>query len=223
MATVLIYNNRTNRMETYARMEFEAMPYITGNTMSVAEFRGSSRSALLWTDRRVMEAWNSLRKFYGRPVHIGYAFKRIWEGGHAAQSQHYAGASFDTGQNLNDRQRAELWLAAVASGVWSYVEPEDLTPTWVHFDKRHGIPACPTGGYPQLKEGDRGIYVLVLQDALRSAGFLTLPLDGVFGNNTKQAIIEYQRNANMLPDGIAGCRTWKELASQVVGSKLEQG
>lgn len=56
--------------------------------------------------------------------------------GHGNQSQHYAGVAFDVGQTLTNAQRNTLWRTANNSGVWSYVEPISLTPTWVHFDKR---------------------------------------------------------------------------------------
>ena len=43
MAKVFVYNNDTNAMEIYYRGESEAMPYNTGRTLTVKEFRGSSR------------------------------------------------------------------------------------------------------------------------------------------------------------------------------------
>ena len=55
MAKILIYNNNTNRMETYYKGEQEAMPYNRNNTLKVREFRGSSTSQILWTDKRTME------------------------------------------------------------------------------------------------------------------------------------------------------------------------
>ena len=39
MATILIYNNDTNRMEKYIRGENESMPYNTNKTLTVREFR----------------------------------------------------------------------------------------------------------------------------------------------------------------------------------------
>ena len=90
MAKIKVYNNSTNRMETYYKGEEEAMPYNTGRTLKVKEFRGSSKSETLWTDRNTMLAWNSQRYIYGKPIDVGYAFKRPWEGGHGSQSQHYA-------------------------------------------------------------------------------------------------------------------------------------
>ena len=57
-------------------------------------------------------------------------------GGHGTQSQHYAGVAFDVGQNLSNSQRAVLRNSASSSGLWTYVEPVSISPTWVHFDKR---------------------------------------------------------------------------------------
>jgi len=131
MATIKVFNNDENKMETYYRGENEAMPYNTGNTLKVSEFRGSSRSDVLWTEKRAMQAWNSFRFLYGRSIYVGFAFKRPTEGGHGQQSQHYAGTAFDVAQNLNNAQRAEMRTLAINSGLWGYVEPFSISPTWV--------------------------------------------------------------------------------------------
>ena len=44
MAKILVFNNYTDRMETYYRGEAEPMPYNTNGTLRVREFRGSSKS-----------------------------------------------------------------------------------------------------------------------------------------------------------------------------------
>ena len=82
MAKILVYNESSNRMETYYRGESQAMPYNTNNTLLVREFRGNSNSQTLWTTRNTMLAWNSQRYVYGAPIRAGAAFKRPWEGGH---------------------------------------------------------------------------------------------------------------------------------------------
>jgi len=217
MAVVKVYNNDTNRMETYYLGESDPMPYNTGESLLVGEFRGSSKSDLLWTDKLTMQTFNSFRELYGKPIHVGYAFKRPTEGGHGRQSQHYAGTSFDVGQNLNSTQRAQMRNLASSSGLWSYVEPASLTPTWVHFDKRRGIPACASGGYPVLRHGSMGNYVLVLQDSLSSRGFSTNGIDGVFGNGTTNAVKAFQRSRGLPADGVVGCGTWTRLMAEVVG------
>ena len=97
MAKLLIYDAYNNKFYTYNRGENDPMPYSYNNTLKVREFRSSSKANVLWTTVTAMEAWNLTRRRYGRGIPVGYAFKRIWEGGHGTTSQHYAGVSFDVG------------------------------------------------------------------------------------------------------------------------------
>ena len=219
MAKVIVYDEYTNRLFTYNLSENDPMPYAYGNTMRVREFRGSSNSPTLWTTTRAMEAWNLTRRRYGKGIYIGYAFKRIWEGGHGTASQHYAGVSFDVGQNVSYSQRVAIRNAAVATGAWGYVEPISMTPTWVHFDRRYGTPACSgtTAGYPTVRRGSRSTYVLILQDALNALGYTNRPLDGIFGGGTENAVRAFQRAVSLTADGICGCTTWKKLTAASVG------
>ena len=218
MAKILVFNNDTNRMETFYRGENEAMPYNTNGTLKVKEFRGSSKSNILWTDKRTMQAWNSQRYIYGRPIPVGFAFKRPWEGGHGNQSQHYAGTAFDVGQGWTNAQRNALRNSAINSKIWSYVEPISLSPTWVHFDKRFGTPACSSGGYPLIRQGSRGNYVCIAQDDLNTLGYKTGGLDGVYGAQTYEAVKKYQTSRGLSSDGIIGCNTWRSLQENVVGT-----
>ena len=212
MAKILVYNNNTNRMETFYRGENEAMPYISNRTLTVKEFRGSSASDVLWTDRRCMMAWNSFRYVYGKPIFVGFAFKRPYEGGHGILSQHYAGLAFDVGQNLTNEGRTEMRNLAVSSRIWNYVEPANLTPRWVHFDERQT-----TSGYPVIRRGSRGVYVCIAQDALNSLNYLTGGLDGIFGAITERSTREYQSKKGLVVDGIIGRNTWNTLMTEVVG------
>ena len=134
------------------------------------------------------------------------------------QSQHYAGTAFDVGQTLSDTRRRQLWNSARNSGVWSYVEPISVTPTWVHFDKRFGTPACSYGGYPTLKRGSVINYVLIAQDDLNTLGYRTNGLDGIFGSATQTAVRNYQAKVGLQVDGIVGCNTWNSLQEAVVGT-----
>ncbi len=115
MAKIIVFNNDTDRMETYYREESQAMPYNNNKTLTVKEFRGSSGSPTLWTTKRAMQSFNTTRYLYGSPIPVGYAFKRPWEGGHGSQSQHYAGVAFDVGQKLSNSQRNSLRNTASSS------------------------------------------------------------------------------------------------------------
>ena len=218
MAKIIVFNNDTDRMETYYRGENEPMPYNTNGTLKVREFRGSSNSNTLWTTKRTMQAWNSQRYIFGGPIPVGFAFKRPYEGGHGNQSQHYAGTAFDVGQTLTTTRRRQLWESTNNSGVWYYVEPISLTPTWVHFDKRFGTPACSTGGFPLLRRGSLSNYVLIAQDDLNTLGYRTGGLDGIFGSATQTAVRNYQSRVGLSVDGIIGCNTWRSLQENVVGT-----
>lgn len=64
MAKIIVFNNDTNRMETYTRSETSAMPYNTNRTLTVKEFRDSSNK-VLWTTKRTMQSWNT-KVYLGR-------------------------------------------------------------------------------------------------------------------------------------------------------------
>jgi peptidoglycan hydrolase-like protein with peptidoglycan-binding domain len=67
------------------------------------------------------------------------------------------------------------------------------------------IPAAETGGRarPTLRRGDSGQFVTELQQRLG------MP-DGaaIFGPKTEAAVRAFQRERNMVPDGIVGPKTW---------------
>ena len=119
----------------------------------------------------------------------------------------------DMGQKLSNTERDRLRELAKALGIFGYVEPKSLTPTWVHVDRRTGTPACNSGGYPILRKGSKGVYVAVLQDALDTIGYEVGTLDGVFGNNTYNAVVNFQKNNSLVADGTVGCNTWTKLTN----------
>lgn len=127
--------------------------------------------------------------------------------------------AFDIGQNMGDAARDKIRRIAIDNKLFTYVEPKYLTPTWVHVDKRDTRPACSTGGYPLVKFGSKGVYVAVLQDALNTLGYNAGAIDGIFGNNTKNAVLRYQRSRGLTADGIVGCNTWRALTQQVANSR----
>ena len=114
------------------------------------------------------------------------------------------------GQNLTNTQRAVLRNSAVSSGLWGYVEPVSISPTWVHFDRRFGTPACSTGGYPTIRRGSRGNYVCIAQDDLNTLGFRTGGLDGVFGEQTENAVRRYQASVGLSVDLNSICKMEEE-------------
>ena len=60
---------------------------------------------------------------------------------------------------------------------------------------------------PILRQGDRGDAVVDLQNELIEAGY-RLWADGDFGQNTREAVVDFQTRHGLTPDGVVGPRTW---------------
>lgn len=65
MPKVYVYDSYDNKFFRYTLRENDPMPYSTDTTLRVREFRGSSKSNVLWTTTAAMEAWNLTRRTYG--------------------------------------------------------------------------------------------------------------------------------------------------------------
>ena len=85
-----------------------------------------------------------------------------------------------------------------------------------------------------LRMGSRSPEVQTLQQQLNSIG-ANLAVDGIFGPQTRQAVIQFQRAAGLAPDGVVGPQTWASLSgggvkippspgmmAQLVAAKLQQ-
>ncbi len=68
-----------------------------------------------------------------------------------------------------------------------------------------------------LKYGSRGPSVELLQLALNRAGFGTLATDGIFGANTKNAVVRFQSLNGLAADGIVGPATHRALVPWYTG------
>lgn len=68
-----------------------------------------------------------------------------------------------------------------------------------------------TDYYPTLKLGSTGEYVLAWQKFLNMSGYPCGIEDGIFGKNTRLAVIDYQRDHGLTADGVIGPRTWNSI------------
>lgn len=62
-----------------------------------------------------------------------------------------------------------------------------------------------------LTMGNRGEDVKELQAVLVKLGFLNDVIDGIFGNNTRNAVRSFQKSNGLIGDGVAGLRTKNKL------------
>lgn len=68
-----------------------------------------------------------------------------------------------------------------------------------------------------LRLGSRGSDVMKLQAVLRKIGYNPGPIDGVFGNQTREAVMQFQRNNGLTPDGVVGRNTYNALRKFYLG------
>ena len=68
------------------------------------------------------------------------------------------------------------------------------------------------------KIGSRSDEVKEIQMALKSRGYYTGNIDGIFGTATKKAVTQFQRDNGLSVDGIAGKQTLKALGIKEGGS-----
>ena len=64
---------------------------------------------------------------------------------------------------------------------------------------------------PVLKVGSRGEYVLAWQTFLNINGYHAGMEDGIFGQNTKRAVMDWQISHGLEVDGIIGRETWASI------------
>lgn len=72
---------------------------------------------------------------------------------------------------------------------------------------------APTNHCPVLVESNSGPAVANLQRLLKTNGFSTGTIDGVFGPLTKSAVKSFQKSRKLVPDGIVGIKTWSALGA----------
>lgn len=64
---------------------------------------------------------------------------------------------------------------------------------------------------PMLAVGSVGPEVEMLQRILLSIGYNPGPIDGIFGVLTKRAVMQFQADNGLVPDGIVGPKTYQVL------------
>ncbi len=68
-----------------------------------------------------------------------------------------------------------------------------------------------------LKLGSTGTDVMEIQSLLRKIGYNPGPLDGIYGIQTQSAVIAFQNDSGLNPDGIIGPKTYEALNPLLLG------
>ncbi len=74
-----------------------------------------------------------------------------------------------------------------------------------------------------LMVGSKGDEVRTLQNSLKQLGYYTGNVTGNFGNQTKEAVANYQKSKGLLSDGIAGTKTLQAINADLSRKKLSSG
>lgn len=87
-----------------------------------------------------------------------------------------------------------------------------------HFQGTHGLAADGIVGpltwaklIVQVQQGDHSPAVRAVQELLNAKGGYGLAVDGIFGNDTRTAVKDWQSDHGLASDGIVGPQTWRSL------------
>lgn len=85
---------------------------------------------------------------------------------------------------------------------------------WMIFSTMH------TGSAAVIAWGSRGEQVKAVQEKLRQYGYMTGSADGVFGRETYNAVIRFQKKNDLTADGVVGSATAAALGIRLTGGSL---
>jgi peptidoglycan hydrolase-like protein with peptidoglycan-binding domain len=104
--------------------------------------------------------------------------------------------------------------------VFLYVGVNDLSELISQGQTYYNVQFGPSA--PILREGSSGSQVSALQYFLSMAAQFQYDIpapaiDGVFGAKTREAVVAYQQQAGLTPDGVVGPATWNSLYTDYLG------
>jgi peptidoglycan hydrolase-like protein with peptidoglycan-binding domain len=144
--------------------------------------RGSSGEAVTRLQARLAE----LGYFQGEPT------------GNFGSATEAAVIQFQRANRLTDDGVVGAATADALYGAFSPAPP----PPAQSFAVPSSVAANPNDGI--LRRGDVGTDVTNLQQRLSALGYYQGSIDGDFGEGTEAAVLQFQRQNNLVPDGIAG-------------------
>ena len=199
------------------------------NNFTVREFACNDGSDQVLIDSDLVEILQNIRDYFGMPVIINSGYRTIAYNesvGGSSSSQHCKGTAVDIKIKGINPLRIALYAASLPfyssrGGIGLYSRSSGTTDGFVHIDTRATysrwtskvgtVYLTVSKIMPTLKEGSKdgssgiGYSVTILQRHLDVA------VDGQFGENTKTALINWQKDHGLVADGIAGTKTWNSF------------
>ena len=212
MKKLFVYDTLNNTFEVFFLEDNATMPYVADNYLTVSQFAPTSDIA--WTTKQAMQAY-SKTKHINPTVQVQSAFHRTSERTWINASTYVAGIGFSL-VCAPSMTYQTLYRLLKREDIWSVISDVDHTINYLHVDMAYLPPAFEYTRYPLLRPGDSNTYVLTLQDALITLGYLEESnLTGIFDELTEEMVKKVQRKANVNEDGIVGAITWDILVFEI--------
>lgn len=212
---ILIYNDQTDKMETYSLRCSDNMPYTACCRFTVGEFMRNSHSRTIgWSTRRFLKSTDELVRRYGQKPRVSRAFRRAWDAEEPMILTHMLGTAVDMGRNLSLPGLQQLVTLAEDQELFDVITDLEHTRIEAHLHHQNEA-ASDFVPFTQIQKGDKNTEVCVAQDALWALGYPITKISGVFDAELDQAVRAFQRDHGLVADGIAGKLTWESLMSQL--------
>ena len=177
---ILIYNDQTDKMETYSLRCCDNMPYTACCRFTVGEFMRNSHSRTIgWSTRRFLRSTDELIRRFGMKPRISRAFRRAWSAEEPMILTHMLGTGVDLGRNLSLSGLQQLVTLAEDQELLDVIT--DLQHTRIEAHMHHQNEAASDFvPFAQIQKGDQKTEVCVAQDALWALGYPVTKISGVF-------------------------------------------
>lgn len=123
------------------------------------------------------------------------------------------------------KKKYDIWLAAYREAkpnfnqkIWQYSETGSVNGIKGRVDMNISYYQAATQGaksvditLPLLQTNSKGNSVKAIQQLLNARGFSCGTADGVFGDKTKNAVLQYQKSKKITADGVVGKQTYCKL------------
>ena len=104
----------------------------------------------------------------------------------------------------------EIWQYTTVGNVDGITKKVDIN--YLYDGETKSMTPLPTPKtYPQLKRGMCSIYVKTLQTKLFELGYYKEKYTTTFEQSTLSAVVAFQKDSNLVVDGVVGPETWKAL------------
>ena len=194
--TVLLFHEEDGSISRHQLGDADPMPYTPKGFLSVGKFKGDCPTPIVWTTRRTMEM---IRASFAEAPKLVMGFRRLYCFPMPGEYHHLAGTAV-TVRDTQVQTPFPLWDTAY------------LTDAGLHLAMGKSPSADQV--FPTLRQGDRSVYTALLQDGLNLLGEEPGGIDGVFGTQTENSVLRFQKRFGLSADGIVGINTWNVLLTK---------